>query len=61
MEPPRFRLRPHPLTVRVDMARPRIGVWLIGAKGGVAVTTITGLIALGRGLTGSTGLVSELP
>jgi len=42
------------------MARPRIGVWLIGAKGGVAVTTITGLIALGRGLTGSAGLVSEL-
>ena len=43
------------------MARPRIGIWLIGAKGGVAVTTITGLVALGKGLTGSAGLVSELP
>ena len=37
------------------------GIWLIGAKGGVAATTVVGLTALGRGLTGTAGLVSELP
>jgi len=43
------------------MARRRIGVWLLGAKGGVAATAITGLCALKKGLVGTTGLVSELP
>jgi myo-inositol-1-phosphate synthase len=43
------------------MARSRIGVWLIGAKGGVAATATTGLVALSKGLTGAAGLVSELP
>ena len=43
------------------MARRRIGLWLIGAKGGVAVSAITGLIALRKELTGPGGLVSELP
>jgi myo-inositol-1-phosphate synthase len=43
------------------MARPRIGIWLIGAKGGVATTAIVGLIALKKQLVGSAGLVSELP
>ena len=38
----------------------RVGVWFIGAKGGVATTAITGLLALKNGLTPSTGLVSEL-
>jgi len=38
----------------------RIGVWLIGCKGGVATTTIVGLIALNKGLTSPTGLVSQL-
>ncbi len=42
------------------MARPRIGSWLIGAKGGVAATAITGLVALRKGLIGPIGLVSEL-
>ena len=42
------------------MARPRIGLWLIGAKGGVASTTLVGLSALRRGLTSNAGLVSEL-
>ena len=42
------------------MARERIGIWLIGAKGGVAVTAITGLVALSKGLIGPIGLVSEL-
>jgi len=39
----------------------RVGVWLIGAKGGVAATTIVGLCALKRGLVGDWGLVSQLP
>src|SRR5689334_4657334 len=43
------------------MAQRRIGLWFIGACGGVASTTALGLAALGRGLTPSTGLVSALP
>ncbi len=40
------------------MARGRIGIWLIGAKGGVATTTIVGLLALKKGLIGNAGLVT---
>ena len=40
---------------------PRIGLWFIGAKGGVATTAITGLVALKKGLIGEAGLVSALP
>ncbi|MGC3972568.1 MAG: inositol-3-phosphate synthase [Pirellulales bacterium] len=43
------------------MARNRIGIWFIGAKGGVASTAIVGLLALKKGLTQTTALVSELP
>jgi len=43
------------------MARPGIGIWLVGAKGGVAATTIVGLAALKQGLTADSGLVSQLP
>ncbi|HEX7450027.1 MAG TPA: inositol-3-phosphate synthase [Pirellulales bacterium] len=43
------------------MPRPRTGVWLIGAKGGVACTATVGLVALKKGLIGQAGLVSELP
>ena len=43
------------------MAQARVGIWLIGAKGGVATTTIVGLTALKKGLIGATGLVSGLP
>ncbi len=42
------------------MASRDIGIWLVGAKGGVATTAIVGLTALQRGLTGHAGLVSEL-
>jgi myo-inositol-1-phosphate synthase len=38
----------------------RIGIWLIGSKGGVATTTMVGLAALKKGLVASTGLVSQL-
>ena len=43
------------------MARRRIGIWLLGAKGGVATTTIVGLAALRKSLTEDIGLVSQLP
>jgi len=43
------------------MARRRIGIWLIGAKGGVAATASVGLTALQKGLTGDQGLVTQLP
>jgi myo-inositol-1-phosphate synthase len=43
------------------MAQRRVGLWFIGACGGVASTTALGLSALARGLTSSTGLVSALP
>jgi myo-inositol-1-phosphate synthase len=36
-----------------------LGVWLIGARGAVATTTIVGAIALERGHTGPIGLVTE--
>ncbi len=39
---------------------PRIGIWLIGARGGVASAALTGLIALAKGLRPPTGLVSAL-
>lgn len=42
------------------MSKPNIGVWLIGAKGGVAATTIVGLCALKRKLIQPWGLVTEL-
>ncbi|HLA86131.1 MAG TPA: inositol-3-phosphate synthase [Thermoguttaceae bacterium] len=43
------------------MTRPRIGLWLIGARGGVASTVLTGLAALAQGKTRPVGLVTELP
>jgi myo-inositol-1-phosphate synthase len=43
------------------MARRKIGLWLIGAKGGVATTVCVGLAALARRLTQNCGLVSALP
>jgi len=43
------------------MGRADIGIWLIGARGGVASTAAVGLCALGRGLCGDAGLVSRLP
>jgi myo-inositol-1-phosphate synthase len=39
----------------------RVGVWLVGARGSVAVTTVVGGIALRAGLTGPTGCVTEHP
>ncbi|UNS99782.1 inositol-3-phosphate synthase [Streptomyces tubbatahanensis] len=40
---------------------PRTGLWLIGARGSVATTTITGAAALAAKLAPPTGLVTETP
>jgi myo-inositol-1-phosphate synthase len=45
----------------VCMARRKIGIWIIGAKGGVASTVTVGLIALKKGLAPNHGLVTQLP
>jgi myo-inositol-1-phosphate synthase len=42
------------------MAR-KLGLWLIGAKGGVATSVTVGLVALRKGLASGQGLVSQLP
>ncbi len=39
----------------------RLGLWLIGARGGVAATTVVGLIALGKRLADQTALVTATP
>jgi myo-inositol-1-phosphate synthase len=39
----------------------RVGLWLIGACGGVGTTAALGLAALARGLTDGTSLVTALP
>ncbi|MFI7488629.1 inositol-3-phosphate synthase [Micromonospora echinaurantiaca] len=38
----------------------RTGVWLVGARGSVATTSIVGALALRAGLAGPTGCVTEL-
>src|SRR5689334_2077962 len=43
------------------MTHRKLGLWLIGAKGGVATTVVVGLAALRKGLAGNQGLVSALP
>ncbi len=43
------------------MAKRKVGVWLVGAWGGVATTVVVGLCALRKGLSDTTGLVSALP
>ncbi|MDN3029642.1 inositol-3-phosphate synthase [Streptomyces sp. S.PB5] len=40
---------------------PRVGVWLIGARGSVATTVVAGCAAVTAGLHPSTGLVTETP
>ena len=43
------------------MARRKIGIWFVGAKGGVATSATLGLVALRKGLAGNGGLVTQLP
>ncbi|GAA3800993.1 inositol-3-phosphate synthase [Streptomyces phyllanthi] len=42
-------------------SEPRVGVWLIGARGSVATTVIAGCAAMTAGLHASTGMVTETP
>ncbi|MBK6940124.1 MAG: inositol-3-phosphate synthase [Planctomycetes bacterium] len=39
----------------------RTGIWIVGARGGVATTTVVGALAIARGLCPPTGCVSTLP
>jgi myo-inositol-1-phosphate synthase len=41
--------------------RSAVGVWLVGARGSVATTTVVGAAALRAGLTPPVGCVAELP
>jgi myo-inositol-1-phosphate synthase len=43
----------------VSPADPRVGVWLIGARGSVATTVIAGCAAVTAGLHAPTGMVTE--
>ncbi|MDE2506386.1 MAG: inositol-3-phosphate synthase [Planctomycetota bacterium] len=43
------------------MSSRRVGLWLVGAHGGVATTITLGLAAMSRGLSSRVGLVSDLP
>jgi len=43
------------------MTQRRVGLWMIGAFGGVGTTAALGLAALARGLTDTTSLVTALP
>lgn len=39
----------------------KLGVYLIGAMGSIATTVIIGALAMRKGLTGSTGMITETP
>jgi myo-inositol-1-phosphate synthase len=43
------------------MAGHRVGLWLVGAFGGVGTAITVGLAAMAKGLVDRTGLVTELP
>lgn len=43
------------------MLAPKVGIWFVGAWGGVATTATVGLLALQKGLSGTSGLVTERP
>ncbi|ATL31951.1 inositol-3-phosphate synthase [Streptomyces formicae] len=44
-----------------SVGTPLVGVWLIGARGSVATTTVAGCAALAAGLHAPTGMVTETP
>lgn len=43
------------------MSKRRVGIWLVGAHGGVAATAALGLAAIARGLSDATSLTTALP
>ncbi len=59
--PPDRSRRAFPHFGLVLMSQSRVGLWLIGAYGGVGATITLGLRAMARGLVDQTGLVSALP
>ncbi|MFF8673121.1 inositol-3-phosphate synthase [Streptomyces sp. NPDC015242] len=48
-------------TARSLGSSPRIGVWLVGARGSVATTAVAGVAAIAAGLASATGCVTESP
>ncbi|WP_327074485.1 inositol-3-phosphate synthase [Kitasatospora purpeofusca] len=48
------------MSADVDDGSERTGVWLVGARGAVATTTVVGALAIRAGLAGTTGMVTEL-
>lgn len=44
---------------RPEGAEPRMGVWLVGARGSVATTVVAGRAAVTAGLHAPTGMVTE--
>jgi myo-inositol-1-phosphate synthase len=44
-----------------SVSEPRVGVWLIGARGSVATTVVAGCAAVTAGLHPPTGMVTETP
>ncbi|MFF5157581.1 inositol-3-phosphate synthase [Streptomyces sp. NPDC000348] len=48
-------------SLRTPSPAPRLGVWLIGARGSVATTAIAGCAAVAAGLHPPTGMVTETP
>jgi myo-inositol-1-phosphate synthase len=42
------------------MSKKKIGVWLIGALGSISTTVVLGAVAMRRGLTGDTGMVTAM-
>ncbi|MFD3496655.1 inositol-3-phosphate synthase [Streptomyces sp. NPDC058678] len=44
-----------------SVSAPRVGVWLIGARGSVATTVVAGCAAVSAGLHPPSGLVTETP
>lgn len=47
--------------VQMAARRKRVGLWMIGACGGVGSTVALGITALGKRLVPTTGLVTDLP
>ena len=45
----------------MSTATGKVGIWIIGARGGLATTLITGTHMLARGLADSTGLITSTP
>src|SRR5437773_1226189 len=52
---------PRPSSDYPRMSERRVGLWLIGAFGGVGTTVAMGMAAMRRGLIAPTGLVTSLP